>query len=75
MLSEHLSDLVFRFIMEFYVPYEISSRVNHSFLKFNIRVYRGGGFTLKSTARQQTYKRKKNRHTKDFVFPDMPIKK
>lgn len=52
---------------------KIFSRVYHSFLKFNIRVYRGGSFTLKSTSRQQPYKRKKNRHTKDFVFPDMPI--
>lgn len=39
------------------MPYEdFFSRVYHSFLKFNIRVYRDGGFTLKSIAQQQTYK-------------------
>lgn len=48
------------------------SCVHHSFLKFNIRVYRGGSFTLKSTARQQTYKRKKIGIPR-IVLPDMPI--
>lgn len=38
------------------ILYEDFLCVYYSSLKFNIRVYRGGGFTLKSTARQQTYK-------------------
>ena len=56
MLSECFSSLVFRFITDFYILYEDFLCVYYSSLKFNIRVYRGGGFTLKSTARQQTYK-------------------